>query len=138
MSSEGPAAGLLELYEDESYAGWQTDDEPWKASTIARFLAHHLPQCASIADVGCGMGGVIAGVKELMPKTFVSGYEVAPVAVAKAKLAHPEIEFFMGFPEQEKFELIMMIDVVEHVEDCWKDRARRSQLRAIPLGTYST
>lgn len=31
-----------------------------------------------------------------------------------------DIEFFVGFPEPEDFELIMMIDVVEHVEDCWK------------------
>lgn len=120
MSGDGPAAGPLELYEDESYAGWHTDDEPWKASTITRFLGHHLPKCESIADIGCGTGGVISGVKELMPKTRVSGYEVAPVAVAKAKLAHPDIEFFVGFPEPEDFELIMMIDVVEHVEDCWK------------------
>ena len=61
MSGDGPAAGPLELYEDESYAGWHTDDEPWKASTITRFLGHHLPKCESIADIGCGTGGVISG-----------------------------------------------------------------------------
>jgi trans-aconitate methyltransferase len=120
MAEDGPAGGPLELYEDESYAGWHTDDEPWKASTIARFLRLHLPQCSSIADVGCGTGGVIAGVKDLMPSTRVAGYEVAPIAVAKAKRTYPNIEFFVGFPEAQEFELIMMIDVVEHVEDCWR------------------
>jgi SAM-dependent methyltransferase len=136
--NEGRISDPFALYEDESYAGWHTDDEQWKASLIERFLRLHLPDCGSIADVGCGTGGVIAGLQSAFPLVKMAGYEVAPVAVSKAMELYPDIEFRVGFPESNEFELIMLVDVVEHVQDCWKllSESRRSApylLAHIPL-----
>jgi SAM-dependent methyltransferase len=101
---------------------WNLQDAPWKASIISEIMQknHLLP--ASVTDVGCGAGGIL---KELRKSTEnnvrLVGYDISPAAIALAKSSDSDaIEFLCGDyleTDQSPAELILLMDVLEHVDD---------------------
>lgn len=107
------------IYDSGDYVGWHTDDEAWKAAKIAELLQRIGLPVESVADVGCGTGGVISELKRLAPGLQVAGFEVSEIPLERARGLHPTVPFTVGFPEPGAFDAIMLIDVIEHVPDCW-------------------
>jgi SAM-dependent methyltransferase len=112
-----------ERYEDGAYAqanpGWHDEDGPWKAARIAALLLDNGISGGRICDIGCGTGGVLAALQQRMPGMSTVGYELSPQAVELARERHPEVDVRNEdvFAAEERFDVAMLIDVFEHVED---------------------
>jgi SAM-dependent methyltransferase len=117
------------IYLDGSYNAstggtWHLEDAPFKAKQIMRMLDRHPEaQPRSVCDIGCGSGGILAELNNnLDPSTKLVGYEVSPQAHALSRRFQSDrCEFMMGdaFADPGFFDLALIIDVVEHVEDCF-------------------
>lgn len=117
-----------ERYRDGAYLaanpGWHEEDAPFKAAWIHALLERNGLRPASVGEVGCGAGGVLAGLHERMPGATFTGYEVSPQAheLCLGREA-PGVSFRLADLRTEDpavtFDLLLCIDVVEHVEDCF-------------------
>lgn len=76
-----------------------------------------------VVEVGCGAGGVLAGLREALAQEGVQadfqGFDLNPDAIAMARSAHPEITFeerdVTAAPVEAS--LMLMIDFFEHLPD---------------------
>jgi SAM-dependent methyltransferase len=118
---------LGSIYEDGTYlqktdGTWHVEDSPFKARWIAKVLARHpdIP-VSSICEIGCGAGAIIGELQNLVPNSVVfTGYEISPQAHAMSnRFANERCRFVLGdaFCDSESFDLVLAIDVLEHVED---------------------
>jgi SAM-dependent methyltransferase len=117
------------IYLDGSYDAstggtWHLEDAPFKARQIKRMLDRHQEKkFRNICDIGCGAGGILGELgTKLDPATKLVGYEVSPQAhVLSQRFRNDRCEFILGdaFADPEFFDLALIIDVVEHVEDCF-------------------
>jgi SAM-dependent methyltransferase len=73
---------------------------------------------ASICDVGCGAGGVVAALGQRYPDAALAGFDASADAIDLARQSHPGVNFTVGDVEG-RYELALVMDVVEHVEDCF-------------------
>jgi len=115
------------IYADGTYArlhpDWHAGDSAWKAARIAEMLGRNRLRPASVAEVGCGAGGVLAALAaHAAPGARLVGFDVSPQAVAMARARHAglPVEFVEGdaAASGERFELMVAADVFEHVPDC--------------------
>jgi SAM-dependent methyltransferase len=100
---------------------WHAEDSAWKASQILGMLDRHGLRPRTVCEVGCGVGEVLRELHDRMSHrpSFV-GYEISPQAFALAAPRSSErLAFRLGnvLEDHEKFDLILLIDVIEHVED---------------------
>ena len=138
---------MREIYTDGTYLNlnpiWHREDSPWKAVQIMRMLSTHDLQIHSVAEIGCGVGGVIAALYEQMPHNLdFHGFDISPDAIARAK-ERERLHFYCEdlLSRSDVYDLLLVIDVVEHVpdylrflEECRK-RAR-FKLYHIPLDIH--
>lgn len=113
-------------YQDGQYLAanpsWHEEDSEWKAQKIFALLqGAGAAAPATVAEVGCGAGGVLRALQaRLPPSTLLSGYDVAPAAVARAQRhANARLSFHCEdlTLSAKKFDLLLCIDVFEHVEN---------------------
>ncbi len=73
----------------------------------------------SICDIGCGTAGVLARLQEQVPDVQYVGYEPAGEAIelAGARASSIDIRRTDAQECRDFFDLILMLDVFEHVED---------------------
>jgi SAM-dependent methyltransferase len=98
--------------------GWHAGDSPWKAGQIQRMIKKHKLQPATVCEVGCGAGEILAQLYEEGGGTQFTGYEVSPQAFELCKTKEKErLHFFLGdlLETQKKFDLLLCIDVFEHI-----------------------
>lgn len=113
------------IYQNGSYLAenpdWHDGDGAWKARQIADFLARNRVRPHSVCDVGCGTGGVLRELSALLPGTArMVGFDTAPEPVEIGnRAARPPVELVVGDARDtdERFDLLLMVDVFEHVED---------------------
>ena len=121
----------------ERNPGWHGEDAPWKADEIHAFLADADLRPASVADVGCGTGLVLAHMAERMPADVsFTGYEPSPQAFAMCeRLQGDRMRFLPITIEEEQgaaYDLVLCVDVIEHIPDVF------GFLRALrPLGRHT-
>ena len=115
-----------DLYESGKYVEhnptYHVEDSPWKAQQILRMLHRHQLRPGTVCEVGCGAGEVLRQLQQhLSSETLFHGYEVSPQAFALCKQRENDrLRFFcedMLRRETEVFDLLLCLDVVEHVED---------------------
>ncbi len=104
---------------------WHSEDSPWKAKQILRMINKNNLHPKSIIEIGCGVGEILNQLHEKMEDKNIqfSGYEIAREAFERARQNNkPRLQYFNinPFNESEKFDLLLMIDVFEHVEDPFK------------------
>ena len=114
-------------YEDGRYATanptWHEEDSPWKAARIAALLKRHGLQPATVAEVGCGAGGVLQALSAGWgPGVRCGGYEVSPDAFARCqgKASPPHLQYHLTdllAADDARFDMVLAIDVFEHVDD---------------------
>ena len=114
------------IYEDGNYLAknrsWHEKDSPWKARQILRILSKNKISPSSVCEVGCGAGEILNCLANSYgPDVHFSGYEVSPQAFEICKNKEREnLHYFLRDLLDEKeafFEVVLAIDVFEHVED---------------------
>ncbi len=120
----------------EKWPTWHTEISPWSARQIFRMMKRNNIAPKTICEVGCGAGEILKQLQLLMnDECTFWGYEISPQAIELCKSrANERLQFQLADFRQEKdvfFDLILIIDVIEHVEDYF------SFMRDIqPKGSY--
>jgi 2-polyprenyl-3-methyl-5-hydroxy-6-metoxy-1,4-benzoquinol methylase len=111
------------LYTDGSYRAlnpeWHSADSGWKAERIAAMLTANSVDFDSCVEVGCGAGQVLAGLAQRIPGKRYTGYEISADAAALWRSLPPTVSYRTGdfIASGESYDLLLLIDVFEHVED---------------------
>ncbi len=100
---------------------WDSVDSPWKADRVTELLDRHGLSPASIAEIGCGAGGVLAVLRRRFPQADMAGFDIAPDLVSRWQThANASIRFTLGdflSLNQRNFDLLLVLDVLEHLGD---------------------
>lgn len=96
----------------EKNPDWDSSDSPWKADRVAELLGCNQVCPASIVDVGCGAGGVLAAMRARYPAAELTGFDIAP-GLSRLWQAHAgtDIRFVLGnFLElnQQRYDLLLV------------------------------
>lgn len=114
------------MYTDGGYLEknplWHADESPFKVTQILRMLQKNSLKPNTVCEVGCGVGEVLKLLQEKMDKACSFwGYEVSPQALEMCKSkANAKLQFKLADLSRDEgafFEMILVLDVVEHVED---------------------
>ena len=129
-TSPSPQAATSEaLYTDGRYldasgGNWHLEDSPFKAKYVDLMVQRHGLRPGSVCEIGCGAGGVLASLRERWgaEPRFV-GYDISPQAHALSqqfRQSNLRFELEDAFKSDETFDLVLVMDVVEHVENCFE------------------
>lgn len=116
---------MQNIYETEIYAennpSWHEEDAAWKAKQIANIINKNKVQFETVSEVGCGTGDILLNLENTFSYTKAYGYEVSPFAYKRAKLKETHrTKFYLKNvldAEIPSVDLLLLIDVMEHVED---------------------
>ena len=95
---------------------------------LKNYFAFLVPPAQRVLELGCGLGDLLA---ELQPARAV-GVDFSPRMIEAARQRHPSVEFHTdeaaAFKSEEKFDYIVMSDLVSDVPDVQKlfEQARQS------------
>jgi hypothetical protein len=114
------------IYTSGSYLAknpsWDVEDSPWKATQVLKMLKRSRLQPNTICEIGCGAGEILNQLYDHLPNQIsFTGYDISPYAYEMAKgRSKDRLSFRLGDMLQEDtehFDLLLIMDVVEHVED---------------------
>ncbi len=140
-------------YTDGSYlektgGTWHLEDSPFKAQQVVKILARHPEvQSNTICEIGCGAGGILSELQKLLPSyTTFTGYEISPQAHSiSTRFSNSRCSYVLGdaFTDPSTYDMVLVMDVVEHVEDCFSFLRQTRQkghwkLYHIPLDTFAS
>lgn len=123
---------------------WHIEDSAWKAHQVLRMLSRNRIHPDTVTEVGSGAGAILAELQRgLDPSCQLKGYDISPQAHRlAASRTNERLNFFLGdyciAPFREKVDLLLLMDVVEHVEDyvgflrSVRDRSRHTVMH-VPL-----
>lgn len=117
---------MKEIYENGTYLtdnpSWHQEDSPWKAIQINKIIKNNKLHPKTICEVGCGAGEILNLLSQQYDqgqKFF--GYDISSQAfeLSKVKTKTNLIFLHRDIVEEKNvfYDLIMAIDVFEHVED---------------------
>lgn len=128
------------VYEDGTYLKnnptWHEEDSAWKTRQINKILTKNNVKPISVCEIGCGAGEILNCMTQSYGENVdFSGYEISPQAFSICKKKEkPNLKFHsqdLFLQENARFDVVMAIDVFEHVEDYF------GFLRKLrPMGTY--
>lgn len=128
------------VYEDGTYLKnnptWHEEDSAWKTRQINKILTKNNVKPISVCEIGCGAGEILNCMTQSYGENVdFSGYEISPQAFSICKKKEkPNLKFHsqdLFLEENARFDVVMAIDVFEHVEDYF------GFLRKLrPMGTY--
>ncbi|MBI1389086.1 MAG: methyltransferase domain-containing protein [bacterium] len=108
----------------EQNQSWHAEDSAWKAAQIARMIETHRLAPASVAELGCGAGEILIELSRLdaLKNARIEGYDISPQAIALCQAHGVErakfyCEDLLRDAHTETFDLMLVIDVFEHVPD---------------------
>jgi SAM-dependent methyltransferase len=113
------------IYTDGAYLEknplWHIDESPFKVRQVLRMLHKNRLRPRTICEVGCGAGEVLRLLQEKMDAhCLFCGYDISPQALDMCKSrANSRLQFKLAEISQEEafFDLMLVLDVTEHVED---------------------
>jgi SAM-dependent methyltransferase len=117
---------FIARYQDGEYSArtgdWHEGDAHWKAQHVAALIADAAMRPRTVADAGCGTGGVLVQLQAMLPPgTRMTGFEIAEPAFRTAETrANADLRFVHGdvaSADGEPFDLMLAMDVFEHVPD---------------------
>jgi len=115
------------IYRDGRYLknnpSWHIEESPFKVTQIRRMIRQQNLAPKTVCDVGCGAGLVLAELQPHLPPDCVCwGYDVSPHALTmSANRGNKNLRFRLRDIRTDEcdtfFDLLLMLDVFEHVED---------------------
>jgi len=117
---------MSKIYQDGTYLAnnetWHEEDSPYKAKWIQKIIKKNSLNPKNICEIGCGSGETLNQLsQEYDKKINFFGYEVSPQAfeICKNKTKENLTFHFRNLLDEKdkKFDIAMIIDVIEHVED---------------------
>jgi ubiquinone/menaquinone biosynthesis C-methylase UbiE len=101
---------------------WGDEDSAWKARMIhALWLQARLPIPGTVAEIGCGAGGILSELKSRFPASVAyCGFDIAPAAIRMAEARAAErLSFHCEdlLLSDRRFDMLLCMDVFEHVEN---------------------
>ncbi len=110
----------MDRYTSGSYGqavpDWHESDAPFKVAGLVRFVRDIGWKPTSVVDIGCGTGRVLQGVCRELGATGV-GVDVAGEAIARTP-SEEGLTYRVGdVADAGTADMVMAIDVVEHVAD---------------------
>jgi len=114
------------IYTDGKYLEtnptWHVEDSAWKAAQILRMLERNRIRPQTVCEVGCGAGEILKRLQEAMDRSCeFHGYEISPQAFRLCQeRANDRLHFHLQdflLEEERRFDLLLLIDVIEHMED---------------------
>jgi predicted RNA methylase len=116
------ATAITDRYTGDDYLArnpdWHVADSAWKAEQIASGLGDWRPR--TVCEVGCGAGEILVQLQPRLKAERLVGYDIAPAAIELARRRESAgLEFRLEDAVQapEHFDLMLLIDVIEHVEN---------------------
>jgi 2-polyprenyl-3-methyl-5-hydroxy-6-metoxy-1,4-benzoquinol methylase len=110
------------------------EKKEWYYAFVRKDIAPLLPRGAGrVLEVGCGGGGTLAWLKESGHAEWTAGIELSPEAAQVARTRVDQVycgdlnEFLGDFPAG-SLDLILCLDVLEHLVDPWAVMARLQAL----------
>ncbi|MGB5025304.1 MAG: class I SAM-dependent methyltransferase [Saprospiraceae bacterium] len=101
---------------------WHIEDSFWKSQQIDKIITRNSLNLNSVMEIGCGAGEILAQLQKIYSTQNITftGYDIAPDLLAfweTRKNTH--LNFFLENPLEKPlhFDLLLMIDVFEHVDD---------------------
>lgn len=112
-------------YKDGTYAaanpGCGEENAAWKAGQVLRMIQKGGINPLTVCEVGCGSGGILSHLHGKMPPSVCfTGVEPMPEAFEKCSARSGERLTFIHDTAaglSETFDLVLLLDVFEHVED---------------------
>ena len=106
----------------EKNPDWHVYASSWKAQHVLQMLRRHQIAPQTIGEVGCGAGEVLRQMQFNMdPRCVFSGYDISPQAIELARSRENQrLHCKLADILHERdafFDLLLILDVVEHVED---------------------
>ncbi len=117
---------MTKIYEDGTYLdnnpSWHEEDSAWKAKHIRNIIERNSLNPSSICEIGCGAGEILNQLNgHYGDRVALFGYEISPQAFELcSKKAKANLTFRLSDLLQDSdahFDVVMAIDVFEHVED---------------------
>jgi len=125
---------IMAKYIDGDYVSnnptWDIEHSSRKASDIFSVLSDECLMSifesgsGEVLEIGCGVGGVLYNFSQRLKSKKIAhralGYDISPIAIARAKknFGHAIEYYCAGTPNiEKKVSLILLIDVIEHVEN---------------------
>jgi SAM-dependent methyltransferase len=112
---------------------WGQGDSKGKAAALFRLIQDRKLDIKTVAEIGCGAGGVLENLQKLLPpETVLQGYDIAQDAI---ELARPKQNNKLTFHQRNfletgvKVDLLVMADVFEHVDNYY-DFLRQARSKA--------
>jgi SAM-dependent methyltransferase len=120
MSDQRKLEGVSSAYTDGSYAAsnpdWHVGDSPWKARQILKAINRLAKRPNTVAEIGCGAGGILTELSSLMRADFF-GFDPSSYAISLGRSTDTVVLRQGGAEDMENYDLVLCIDVIEHVED---------------------
>ena len=116
---------------------WHDQDAPWKARQIASLMADRSLDPSSICEVGCGTGQILVELGQKFPRSKLVGYDISPQAFEiwkrkkRTDVDYRLRDIFDGSAEH--FEMMLVIDVIEHVEDIFGFLKKLKNMSALKI-----
>lgn len=114
------------IYTDHSYLehnpDWHEADAPFKAGKIAYLLQKNNISFNTVCEIGCGSGEILVRLSKEFQNKYWTGYDISPDAIKIAKRKendnfHFELKDITSAEDQSRFDLVLVIDVLEHLND---------------------
>ncbi|EMO53359.1 class I SAM-dependent methyltransferase [Leptospira noguchii] len=105
---------------------WDREDSPWKVKHVNSVLQKFDIKPKSICEIGCGPGDNLIHMNKIFPTSQLFGFDISPQLRSfwkenlKNNLTNGNLKFCLGDfhkVNKKKYDLIMMLDVFEHVRD---------------------
>ncbi len=116
-----------DIYNDQTYLTnnptWHEEDTGFKVDRIESILRKHQISFENVCDVGCGSGEILLQVLQRFPEVKNAvGYDISNDAIAIARKKsndklHFELQDIALTADSVNFDLMLVIDVIEHLEN---------------------
>ncbi len=121
---------MKDIYNDNTYLDknptWHQEESPFKADKIASLLKKNLIAFKTVSEIGCGSGEILVQLESrLNGATNFFGFDISKDAINIAKQKETnkikfEIKDISDESENCFYDLLLVIDVIEHIDNYFK------------------